>query len=47
MDKPPKLMYRPPNRDEYINITQAFDELYQKLEDIEAKLNNMEINHES
>ena len=35
-------MYRPPGRDEYINITEAFDELYNKLECIEAKLNNME-----
>jgi len=40
-------MYRPPNRDEYINITQAFDELYQKLENIVVKLNNLEINPES
>ena len=42
LEKPPKLMYRPPGRDEYINITEAFDELYNKLECIEAKLNNME-----
>ena len=42
LEKPPKLMYRPPNRDEYINIVEAFDELYNKLESIEAKLNNME-----
>ena len=38
-------MYRPPGRDEYINIVEAFDELYTKLESIEAKLNNMELNH--
>ena len=35
-------MYRPPDRDEYINICVALDELYNKLESIEAKLNNME-----
>ena len=38
-------MYRPPGRNEYINIVEAFDELYNKLESIEAKLNNMELNH--
>ena len=38
-------MYRPPGRDEYINIVEAFDELYNKLECIEAKLNNMELNN--
>ena len=42
MDKPPQLMYRPPDRDEYINICVALDELYNKLESIEAKLINME-----
>lgn len=47
LDPNVKLMYKPPNRDEYINIVEAFDELYQKLEDIEAKLNNMDTNHES
>ena len=47
LDNDVKLMYRPPGRDEYINIVEAFDELYHKLEDIEAKLNNMESNHES
>lgn len=47
LDPNVKLMYKPPNRDEYINIVEAFDELYQKLEDIEAKLNTMENNHES
>ena len=40
-------MYRPPNRDEYINIVDAFNELYTKIEDLEAKLNKMENPNES
>jgi len=47
LEKPPKLMYRPPNRDEYINIVDAFNELYNKIEEIEAKLIKMEKSNES
>ena len=47
LEKQPKLMYRPPNRDEYINIVDAFNELYTKIEDLEAKLNKMENPNES
>lgn len=35
-------MYRPPGRDEHINIVEALNEIYTKLDLIEAKLNNME-----
>ena len=46
LDNPPKLMYRPPGRDEYINIAEALDELYTKMESIEAKLNLLKEKHE-
>ena len=40
--KPPKLMYRPPKVDKYIQIAEALDELYNRLEAIETKLESME-----
>ena len=46
MDKPPKLMYRPPRRNEYLNIAEALDELFNRLDAIESKLNR-EVNNES
>lgn len=42
LDKPPKLMYKPPHRDEYIEVAAAFDELFNRLAALEEKLNNME-----
>ncbi len=38
MDKPPKLMYRPPGRDEYLNIADALDELFNRLDKLEERL---------
>ena len=38
LDKPPKFMYRPPGRDEYINIADAFDELYNRIKELETQL---------
>jgi len=38
LDKPPKLMYRPPNRDEYLNIADALDELFNRLDKLEERL---------
>ena len=35
-------MYRPAGRDEYINITDAFDEIFNRLDLIEARLHNMD-----
>lgn len=40
--KPPKLMYRPPNTDKYVQIAEALDELFNRLEAIETKLESME-----
>jgi len=42
LDKPPKLMYRPPNRDKYLQVAEALDEIFNRLEAIEKKLNTME-----
>jgi hypothetical protein len=42
LDTPPKLMYRPPDRDEYLNIADALDEIFNRLESIEAKLKSLE-----
>ena len=36
-------MYRPPGRESHINITDAFDEIFNRLDLIEARLNNMEL----
>ena len=38
MDKPPRLMYRPPGRDEYLNIADALDELFNRLDKLEETL---------
>ena len=38
LDTPPKLMYRPPNRDEYLNIADALDELFNRLDKLEESL---------
>ena len=38
LDQPPKLMYRPPNRDEYLNIADALDELFNRLDKLEETL---------
>jgi len=35
-------MYRPPDRDEYLNIADALDEIFNRLESIEAKLKSLE-----
>jgi len=35
-------MYRPPDRDEYLNIAEALDEIFNRLEAIESKLNSEE-----
>ena len=43
LEQTPKLMYRPAGRDSYINITDAFDEIFNRLDLIEARLNNMEL----
>ena len=42
LEKPPKLMYRAPNRDKYMQVAEALDEIFNRLEAIEQKLNNME-----
>ena len=42
LDKQPKLFYRPPDRDEYLNIAEALDEIFDRLDSIEAKLKSME-----
>ena len=42
LDKQPKLFYRPPGRDEYLNIAEALDEIFERLDSIEAKLKSME-----
>ena len=42
LENPPKLMYRPPNRDKYVQIAEALDELFNRLEAIETKLESME-----
>lgn len=42
LDKPPKLLYRPPDRDKYLQIAEALDELFNRLSAIEEKLNTME-----
>jgi len=42
LDNPPRLFYRPPDRDEYLNIAEALDEIFERLDSIEDKLNNME-----
>ena len=42
LEKQPKLFYRPPERDEYLNIAEALDEIFERLDSIEDKLNNME-----
>ena len=47
MDKPPKLMYRPPRRDKYLNIADALDELFNRLDAIESKLKSFEVENES
>jgi len=39
---PPRLMYRPPGREKHINITEALDELFNRLESIESKLKSLE-----
>ena len=41
-EKQPKLFYRPPERDEYLNIAEALDEIFDRLDSIEAKLKSME-----
>ena len=38
-------MYRPPGRETHLNIAEALDEIYKKLDLIESKLKNMELNH--
>ena len=38
LDKPPKLMYRPPGRDGYLNIADALDELFNRLDKLEESL---------
>ena len=45
LDQNIKLMYRPPGRPIHINIVEALDEIYNKLDLIEAKLDNMEKNY--
>ena len=40
-----KLMYRPPGRENHLNIAEALDEIFNKLDLIESKLQNMELNH--
>ena len=42
LSQPPKLFYRPPDRDEYLNIAEALDEIFDRLDSIEAKLKSME-----
>ena len=42
LDKQTKLFYRPPDRDEYLNIAEALDEIFERLDSIEAKLKSME-----
>ena len=38
LDKPPKFYYRPPGRDEYLNIADALDELFNRLYKLEELL---------
>ena len=35
-------MYRPPNRDKYLEIAEALDEVFNRLEAIESQLKTME-----
>ena len=42
LDNPPKLYYRPPDRDKYLQIAEALDEIFNRLSAIEEKLNTME-----
>lgn len=38
LDTPPKFFYRPPGRDEYLNIADALDELFNRLDKLEETL---------
>jgi hypothetical protein len=37
-----ELMYRPPGRSEHINITEALDEIFHRLDSIENTLTKLE-----
>ena len=38
MEGPVELMYRPPGRKEHVNITEALDEIFNRLDKIEEAL---------
>ena len=40
-------MYRPPGVDKYIQIAEALDELFNRLDAIESKLKSFEVENES
>lgn len=47
MDQNVELMYRPPGRDTHINIVDALNELFERIDKIESILSDMELNNES
>jgi len=47
MEQKVELMYRPPGREAHINIVEALNELFERIEVIESKLSKIELNNES
>ena len=41
-EAPPELMYRAPGREDHQNIVEIFDEIMNRLENIEQKLTNIQ-----
>jgi len=41
-EDPPELMYRAPGRENHQNIVEIFDEIMNRLENIEQKLTNIQ-----